>query len=172
MSLLEDQEGYTVRNAHSSDKDAIAGLWVELIRMHRAQDSRFTLAPNAEKIYARHAQEMIRSRDGYVFVALENATGQIVGFIMGDLQNRPAYSLPGRYGFISDVYVLEPHRHSGIGRALFAAIKAAFVERKADAIQLYAAEANANGLAFWESLGMEPFLRLYHLELSTESLPS
>ncbi len=158
-------EGYTIRNAHTSDKDAVAALWMELIRLHHAQDARFTLANDAERVYARHTQEMIRSRDGYVFVAIENATKQIVGFIMGDLQNRPAYTLPGRYGFISDVYVQEEHRNSGIGKALYEAMRQAFAARKADAIQLYAAEANTDALAFWESLGMEPFLRLYHIEL-------
>ena len=162
---MEALDGYTIRDARTSDKETIAGLWIELIRMHRAQDSRFTLADDAERIYARHTQEMIRSRDGCVLVAMETATGQIIGFVMGDIQNRPAYSQVGRYGFISDIFVRSEYRQHGIGKALFAAIRRWFVSRKADAIQLFAAEANSDALAFWESLGMEPFLRLYHLEL-------
>lgn len=164
---MEALDGYRIREARTFDKEAIAGLWIELIRLHRAQDARFTLADDAERVYARHAQEMIRSRDGCVLVAQEKETGQIIGFVMGDIQNRPAYSQAGRYGFLSDIFVRPEYRQRGIGTALFAEIRRWLVSRKADAIQLFAAEANPAALAFWESLGMKPFLRLYHLELPT-----
>lgn len=156
---------YMIREARVSDRDAIAALWMELIALHREQDARFTLAPNAERIYSRYTHDMIRSRDARAFVAQEQETSHLVGFIMGDVQNRPAYAQAGRYGFVSDMFVQEAWRRRGVGTALFEQMRAWFLSRDAEAIQLFAAVANPDALAFWESLGMTPFLRLYHLKI-------
>jgi diamine N-acetyltransferase len=164
-ALSVEPNGATIREARTSDRDAIAALWLELIALHRQQDERFTLADNAERIYSRYAHDMIRSRDARVFVAQKQNDSALIGFIMGDIQNRPAYAQAGRYGFISDVFVREEWRHHGVGKALFERMHQWFVSRQADAIQLFVSDANPDALAFWESLGMTPFLRLYHLKL-------
>jgi hypothetical protein len=40
-----------------------------------------------------------------------------------------------------------------------------FVDRKAAAIELYIAEANPMAVAFWQEMGLRPFLKLLHLDL-------
>lgn len=157
---------FQIRDARGPDRDEIGRLWRELMTFHHALDPRFTIAPDAQQRYVRHVQEMIRTRDGRVLVATDTATGELVGYLIGELQQRPPIALPGLYGFISDMYVSEAWRREGVGKALFSEMRRWFLDRKATAIELYVAQANPNALAFWQAMGLEPFLTLFHLDLS------
>lgn len=156
---------FRIRDARSGDREAIGLLWRELMAYHRSLDSRFTIAPDGEQKYMRHAQEMMRSRNARVLVAEEINTGEIVAYLMGELQSRPPIAMPGTYGFISDICVHSAWRHCGVGRALFEEIKRWFIDRKATAIELYIAEANPTAAAFWQAMGLDSFLKLMHLDL-------
>ena len=85
-----------IRDARGSDRDAIAAMWRELIAYHRAQDSRFLVAPDGERRYGRHMQEMMRSRDARVLVAQPAEREPICGYMVVELQTRPPMALPGR----------------------------------------------------------------------------
>jgi len=154
-----------VRDARAADRDSIGRLWSELMEYHRSIDSRFTIAPDAERKYVRHAHEMMRSTDGRVLVAEESAGSRIVGYMLGEMQNRPPMALPGRYGFISDVFVVDDWRHRGVGAALYADMRRWFVLRKALAVELYVAESNPAAQEFWRNAGLVPFLKLLHEDL-------
>ena len=132
---------------------------------HRTLDSRFTIAPDGEKKYIRHALEMIRSTNARVLVAENIETGDVVAYIMGELQSRPPIALPGLYGFISDICVREAWRSKGVGRALYEDLRRWFVTRKAIAVELYIAESNPAALGFWQEMGLQPFLKLLHDDL-------
>ena len=157
--------GFHIRKARLAERFVIAELWVELMRLHQALDSRFTLAPDAQQKYARHVQEVLRSRDGLALVAEATLTGEIAGYVLGEVQQRPPKSSPGLYGFISDVYVCEEWRQKGVATALFEEMRLWCVSRKATAIELYIAENNPAALAFWQAMGLAPFLKLAHLDL-------
>ena len=156
---------FRVRDARGGDREPIGTLWRELMEHHRALDPRFTIAPDGEKKYVRHALEMMRSANGRVLVAESIESGEVIAYIMGELQSRPPIALPGLYGFISDICVAEPWRKQGVGRALFLEMKRWFVTRKAIAIELYIAESNPAALAFWADMGLQPFLKLLHVDL-------
>ena len=158
-------DGFQVRKARVADRFAIAALWRELMTLHTLLDARFQMAPEGEQKYARHAQDTIRDRNGQVFVAEASDTGELVGFLLGELQTRPPKTMPGVYGFISDVYVSEAWRQRGVGSALFEEMRLWCAAHKAKAIELYVAEDNPAALAFWQSMGLKPFLRLVHLDL-------
>ena len=157
--------GFRVREARVAERFEIAVMWRELMALHQTLDSRFVVAADGEQKYARHAQESIRSRDGRVLVAEALATGELVGYLLGELQTRPPKAMPGVYGFISDLYVREAWRHKGVGGALFEDMRLWCKQRKATAIELYAAENNPDALAFWQTMGLMPFLKLVHLDL-------
>jgi GNAT superfamily N-acetyltransferase len=156
---------YRVREARTGDRAAIGALWRELMDHHRALDSRFSLAPDAEKLYVRHALDMIRTRDALVLVADLGPETLPIGFLVGELQNRPPLAMPGLYGFISDAFVCEEWRGKGVGRALYGVVRAWFVTRKATSIELFVAETNPTAQEFWAAMGLEPFLKLLHEDL-------
>ena len=157
--------GLRIRDARRYDSEGIGNLWRELMQFHRSLDPRFDYAPEAEHRYIRHVLEMMRSRDARVIVAEEALTGQLVGYLMGELQTRYVSPVPGTYGFISDAFVREDQRQRGVGTALFEEARRWFVSRKALAIELYVAESNPMGQKFWQTLGLEPYIKLLHLDL-------
>jgi len=128
--------GLRIRDARRYDSEGIGILWRELMLFHRALDPRFDYAPEAEHRYIRHAQDTMRSRDARVLVAEDAATGQLVGYLIGELQTRHVSPLPGAYGFIGDAFVREEWRQRGVGTALFEEIRRWFIARKALAIGL------------------------------------
>jgi ribosomal protein S18 acetylase RimI-like enzyme len=156
---------FRIRDARGADRETIGLLWRELMAYHRALDARFTIAPDGEQKYLRHVQEMMRSRNARVLVAEEIHSGEIVAYLMGELQSRPPIAMPGLYGFISDICVQQTWRHRGVGKALFEEIRRWFIARKATAIELYIAEANPGATAFWQAMGLDSFLKLMHLDL-------
>ena len=132
---------------------------------HRSLDPRFSIAPDARTKYVRHIQELMRSRDARVIVAQDTDAGTLIGYVVGELQDRPPIAMPGRYGFISDIYVAPGWRRIGVGRGLFVTMKGWFVDRRATAIELYTANANPAAVQFWKEMGLEPFLTLTHVDL-------
>ena len=157
--------GFRIREARSADREAIGVLWRELMSYHRALDSRFTIAPDGQHKYVRHTMDMMRSRNAMVLIAEDISSGEVIGYLMGELQTRPAIAMPGLYGFVSDICVHEAWRHRGIGSALFEELRRWFISRKAQAIELYIAEENSTSFAFWSAMGLTPFLKLLHLDL-------
>jgi len=157
--------GFRIREARPVDRTAVGRLWVELMAYHRALDPRFVVAADGEQKYIRHVHEMMRSRDARVIVAEAIATGEIVAYILGEIQVRPPMALPGVYGFVSDIYVQDDWRRHGVGQALFEHLKLWFVSRRASAIELYIADSNPAAGAFWRAMGLAPLLILLHIDL-------
>lgn len=156
---------FRVRQARVGDRDAIGTLWLDLMEYHRSVDSRFTIASDGQKKYSRHIVEMIRSTNSRVLVAESIETGALIAYITGELQARPPIALPGLYGFVSEICVEQTWRGQGIGRALYRELRAWFVTRKAIAVELYISESNPSALAFWDEMGLKPFLKLLHEDL-------
>jgi ribosomal protein S18 acetylase RimI-like enzyme len=166
-SPVDEEAQFTIREARASDRVRIGVLWRELMTAHRALDKRFVIAADGQEKYARHVHEMIRSRDARVLVAQPGEGGEPIGYLLGEIQMRAPIAMPGAYGFVSDVYVVESWRHRGVGTALVVEACRWFAARKAVSVELYVADANPSAHAFWRSMGFEPFLRLMHLELPT-----
>lgn len=157
--------GFVIREARSADREQIGVLWLQLMQHHHSLDTRFNIASDGVEKYVRHTHEMIRSRNARVLVAEDVGTGEIIAYLMGEIQTRPVISIPGVYGFVSDVFVLPEWRKGGVGSALFTEMKRWFVEKKAIAVELYISESNPEAAAFWQAMGMTPFLKLLHLDL-------
>ncbi len=162
---VSGEESFVIRDARPPDRAKIGLLWRELMALHRALDPRFTVGPDGEQEYLRGIHEKMRSRDARVLVAEARETRSVIGYVVGEIHVRPAMSLSGRYGFLSDICVLEAWRQRGVGRALFLEMQRWFVARRASAVELYVAEANPNAAAFWDAMGFRPFLKLLHLDL-------
>lgn len=166
---------FRVREARRHDVDAIGTMWRELMRLHVVLDPRFAVSPEGEKLYRRHIEEMLRSRDGRVLVAetigaTDGAT-EPVGYLLGEIHARSPLVSGGQYGLLSDIFVWEVWRKQGVGKALFTEIRRWFKDRKVGTMQLYVATANPEAFAFWQSVGMHPFMQVLQLDLTEASSP-
>lgn len=158
---------YRIRMARRGDAEAIGSLWSTLMEYHRQLDPRFHAPQGQKQQYIRHAQSMIQSRESHVLVAEETATGIVVGYLMGELQQRSFAGNIGTFGFISDMFVEERFRRKGVGRALYTEMRRWFFIRRVHAVELYASVINPTSQAFWVSMGFQPFLTLMHLDIDT-----
>ncbi len=158
-------DGFVIREADAGDREQIGLLWLYLMRDHRAMDPRFQIAGTDTEQYERHVGDTMRSKNGRVIVAQDVATSEVVAYILGEVQVRPTISVPGTYGFVSDLYVSQEWRRGGIGRALFDELKRWFLERGVLAIELYVSNSNPEATAFWKEIGLTPFLQLLHMDI-------
>jgi len=165
-------ETFSIREARRQESGAIASLWRELMRLHGELDPRFVVSFEGENLYKRHLEEMIRSREGRVFVAEASDTGQIVGFLLAEIHSRSPLASGGSYGLISDLYVQADSRRHGIGRALVSEAVDWFTERKVNTIQLYVAVANPEAFAFWQAVGMRAYMHVLQRDLPGADLVS
>ena len=156
---------FHIRKAISADKEPVVNLWQMLMAYHRSLDSRFVVDPEGRRKYLSHVHEMIRSGSSQILVAENVENGEIVAYLMGEIQSRPPSALPGIYGFVSDIFVMEEWRSQGVGKALFSQMKLWFASKKATAVELYVADANPAASQFWATMGLTPFLILMHLDL-------
>jgi len=151
-----------IRPARRSDVDGIALLWQEMMALHFDLDSRFRFVADAPTAYARHIRRSMSSRRAHVAVA--EASGRIVGYVLAELHERPPIYPVGIYSFISDLCVEPSQRQRGIGRALFRAAWRWALSCGVTAVELYAAERNPTAFAFWQAMGFSPYLRLMRRE--------
>lgn len=163
---------FHLRDARPADAPIIAAMWRELMALHAALDPRFTVAADGETVYRRHIEEMIHSRDGRVLIAEATETGEAVGYMLGEIHHRSPLAAVEVYGLISDVFVAAAWRQRGIGRALFEEIRRWFTDRRVPAIQLYVAVENPEALAFWQAVGMRPYMHVLQMDLPLLSSPA
>ena len=158
------EEEFRIRMATVRDVRVLAGLWREMMEFHRSLDPAFQFGPEAQTTIERHLRETIRSTGGCVFIA--ESGHRIVGYVLGEVQERKPIYPAGRYGFISDLAVTEARRRQGIGRALVEALLSWFKRHGVTAIELFILETNPVSTAFWESMGFRHYLRLLRRDLS------
>ncbi len=156
---------YSIRNARRPDAESIGAMWYLLMEHHHTLDIRFHYSQKGQKEYIHHVQQMIRARDALVLVAEEVSTKKVVGYLIGELQQRTLAVNTGTYGFISDMFVEAEYRRKGLGNQLYHEMYRWFTMRGACAIELYVAVANADSQAFWSAMGLHPFLTLCHKDL-------
>lgn len=166
---MTGEAAFSIRDARNPDRVVIGALWRELMALHRSFDPRFTVSLDNAPEYVRSIQDKMRSRDARVLVAEARETRTVIAYIVGEIHVRPAMSMAGRFGFISDACVTSAWRHRGVGSALFEEMQRWFAARRVQAIELYVAEANPDADAFWHAMGFRPFLKLMHLDLENTS---
>lgn len=158
-------DGVVVRPAAVTDAEAIGQLWEQLVTYHRTLDPALPRASeNGADLYARRIRDKVGDSHTRTFVAESN--GRIIGFVLGvivDLVPEMFASETG--GFLADIYVEPNYRRSGVGRALVKALSDWFQSRGVDYLELYVANSNTEGRAFWAALGGRDMMRRIRVPL-------
>lgn len=107
----------TIRLATTSDQELLGRFGGALMRQHHAADpARFLQVEHPETGYGRFLVSQISNPESLVMVA-ENS-GAVIGYVFADVEPTNWMELRGPCGVVQDLYVDEPARRLGAGRAL------------------------------------------------------
>ncbi|MDE2001517.1 MAG: GNAT family N-acetyltransferase [Patescibacteria group bacterium] len=143
-----------IRNAKKTDIAELLSLMEAMVEHHTAIDGYYK--PFSE--YAGLEEEVtswFSQKDMLVLIAEEN--GRTAGYAQVSVEPAPAYAAVKKIGVVYDLFVREEFRRQGIARLLFAEAMAWFQKKKVKNIELSVDARNASGVAFWTSMGFEPF---------------
>jgi len=156
-----------IRKGKPEDTEAIADLWIAMMREHRGFEPRLVLSAKAREHYADYANYHAGSEDSIVLVAesfweedgaLGLTAGRVIGFALSyRVRNYPMFE-PAYYGFVSDVTVAKALRGQKIGERLMRRTEELFHERGVRHIHLHVYHANEDGRRFWKQLGYENYI--------------
>lgn|SRR6516225_7831331 len=107
----------TIRPATAVDQDALGRFGGALMRQHHAADPlRFIQVEHPEAGYGRFLVSQLTNPASVVLVA--DRAGEVVGYIWAAIEGISWKDLRGPCGYIHDIFVDEPVRGLGAGRAL------------------------------------------------------
>ncbi len=160
---------FTIRPATKKDLPQMLRLWREMMDFHARCEPRFRPlpSPEGERAWERHIREdVLGNRDCCVLVA--EAEGRLIGQMIGMLRDPYPIFQPGRYGYVGDAVVDPAARRSGVGQALFEALKAWFREHGATYLQLMVAHHNPVSQAFWRAMGCTDYMDILWYDLEAK----
>ncbi len=149
-----------IRNAAMADLPSLAEIFRQL-HLHHVNIAPDNNRMPFEQYFELEMKSFLEDDDIVILVSETDEINAYVAFRIID-RGEPV-SVPARILYVEHFAVAENVRRSGVGTALFNAIKEYAAERECDKIQLGAAAANTSALSFYESVGMKP--RTIKLEL-------
>ncbi len=158
-----------IRRATKDDADAVLASWLALLREHAAMDDRFAPAEDAAQRWRNDYPVWLQDGTRRLYVA--EANGAIVGFISAYRWAPPPIYRFEEMVFIDELYVRPEARGAGWGRQLVEAVQAWGVSFGAVQIRLRALAANDAGVAFWKSIGAQPFVVELAMDLDASAPP-
>lgn len=136
-----------IRPATLNDTAALMFLRQERLVLLQQSDARLT-AP------VESLPEMLADPQCRVLVGERDH--QVVGYTVGYVRQSPIGVLPAATGLISEL-TLDAHKyHGGLGRQLYAELRAWLLEQQIQHILVRVPRYHAVEQAFWRSLGAEP----------------
>jgi ribosomal protein S18 acetylase RimI-like enzyme len=160
---------FTVRPVTEEDFPAMIRLWREMMDFHANLEPRFRPlpSPEGEDAWEKYMREDVWGNEEWcIFVA--ESEGKVIGQIMGMVRDEYPVFEPRRYGYITDVAVDPAVRRSGVGRALFEAIKGWFCTQGISHLRLTVAHNNPVSQAFWRAMGCTDYMDQMWYDLAVE----
>lgn len=142
-----------IRPAEESDTDAVARMWQQLVAYHRELDSDLpNAAVNGAERYAHGLTQRLNDSNTCTYIA--EVDGQVVGYVLGVVVDFvPEMFEQEPSGFLADIFVEEPYRSQGVGRALVTALTDWFRAHKLRYFEVHVAARNPEAFKFWKDLG-------------------
>ena len=110
-----------VRRATAADRNAIGGLWQEMMDYHCTLDPEvFALAEDALSCWLEWLDTILPEENRVVFVA--EADGQPIGYVHGTGGETPPVYAQRKHGAIVEISVTASWRRRGVGGQLVAAL--------------------------------------------------
>lgn len=135
-----------IRAGTENDLPAAAALWQRLDEYHRSLGLAFPHVDGSADLWA---DSFRRTLGRFSFLWLAEADGKPQGFLMARVKQSPAYLGSVHVGEISDLYVSDELRGSGVASQLVAAAMAKFRELGVHSVEVQVQAGNDGGLDFW-----------------------
>jgi len=152
-----------IRKAKQNDIDAIVKLNEHLADYHRKVDKYYKPSSETRKSFRKYISEIIRKRNIKILVA--ETDNKIVGYFIGTIEKAKPFTAPKKIGRISEVFVEEEFRKSGIGRMMFDELIRWFNKNKIKHIELSVDSRNEIGIKAWQKFGFKEFMKKMRLDL-------
>ena len=140
-----------VRPAEEEDVTTIAAIWMEFMQYHAQFDVSMKPREGAEAVFGDYLKTCLGDENRRIIVAEDK--GDIVGYAMGRIDQRPPIYDETVFGFITDVAVTESRRREGIGSALAMELYQWYSSRLVTTIEAYVQNSNTMAKDFWQKQG-------------------
>jgi ribosomal protein S18 acetylase RimI-like enzyme len=97
----------------------------------------------------------VKEQNGIIYIAKDQKEpiGFIAGYCKDQDEDEEKESIPQKQAHVSELYVRESSRGTGVGHALFVAIEQYFKEKGRDTLRLFVFAPNARARRFYEKEG-------------------
>ena len=145
-----------IRKALPGDFDAIVRLNTQLANYHRQIDDYYKPGAQTAEGFRQFLQEIIEDENYSVLVAV--AEDKTVGYFLGMITGAKPFLSPEKTGRISDAFIEENYRNSGIGKMMFDELLQWFKAHQIEHLELSVDVRNEIGVNAWKKFGFEPFM--------------
>lgn len=143
-----------IRKARAADVPRIARGQKEMNRFHsRFDKSYYAPSPAAAREFKSYLGRKIKDPDFLILVAEED--GKLLGYVLAWVKRRPPLYKKSRLGYLSNIYVQESHRRSGLGSVLYACLEDWFRKKRVDFIQARVHVSNRTALSTFRKWGLK-----------------
>lgn len=146
-----------IRKGRIKDAEKTLPIWNQFMEYHRRISAfDFEMVDNAREMWVGYFKKHVRSRIREAIVAERD--GEIVGFLLGEIQKRPPIFVAPRQAYVGSIGVLERYKGQGIGSRMLDAF-AEWARRKAmPYIMLNVVVENDAAKHFYEKHGFRPMM--------------
>jgi ribosomal protein S18 acetylase RimI-like enzyme len=146
-----------IRKGRIRDAEKALLIWDQFMEYHRRISAfDFEMVDNAREMWVRYFKRHVRSRIRKAIVAERD--GEIVGFLLGEIQKGPPIFVTPRHAYVDSIGVLEPYKSRGIGSRMLDAFAEWAREQAMPYITLYVAVENDSAKHFYEKHGFRPMM--------------
>ena len=147
----------TLRDATPGDRPQLVRFMAALNAFERTLEPNRALGEAAAERHMAYLEDLVARQEGFILIAV-GPSGPL-GFLIAIVGEAPgSFVIPEarRYGYVTDLFVLESARGQGLARALLAEAEGRFRARGLPSLRLSVLAANETAYAAYRRLGFRP----------------
>lgn len=149
--------GLIIRNGCLKDGAKTLPIWDEFMEYHKKVSGMdMDMLNNAREMWANYFQRHVRSRTRKAVVAEQD--GEIVGFLLGEIQKRPPIFTTSQQAYIDSLGVIQSERNRGIASMMLDFFSEWAREKGLPFIMLNVAVENDIAISLYEKHGFKTMM--------------
>ena len=146
---------YNIIKGESKHIDALANLWLELMKVHSEIDKNyFSNSANNLHQYKNMLEEEISNPNFKLFVA-ETDSNKIIGDIIAGISRGYSLYNSNLFCIIHDIFVTDEYRYVGIGKSLINSVIEWSKTQEINKLEVSIFAKNKKSVEFYERIGFQ-----------------